>query len=391
MNSWQRWFAIPLSTRWAICIWFTLLAGVLGRVAVDRTTAQSVVPIYILGGERWWNAEPLYGPPPGPMDVYRNPPGFAALFAPLSQLPPRPVGLVWRIAGIALFMLGLRRFLAAVNPVSLSPLAEATVWIVAAFVVLPAFNNGQVNLPLLAGATLGTAAAARGRGWLAAFWVMFAVWLKIYPVALASLLVILAPRRLGWRMPSALLAFLLWPHAIRDSAYIVAQWDGFSLALAGDDRSDATLHRTMKGWTYLVRVTTGESVDRLAVQAIAAGAGLFLAAVVLRAKLRSGATPQLYGYTLCLGLLWMVLFGPATESNTYSILAPVGWLLVAPGLSRPARILAGLGCGLLIVAVLRGTFPNDPDWTLASVQPIGALLLLLVGVWGALAIPRRID
>ena len=87
----------------------------------------------------------------------------------------------------------------------------------------------------------------------------------------------------------------------------------------------------------------------------------------------------------------MVLFGPATESNTYSILAPVGWLLVAPGLSRPARILAGLGCGLLIVAVLRGTFPNDPDWTLASVQPIGALLLLLVGVWGALAIPRRID
>ena len=117
MNSWLRWFAIPLSTRWAICIWFTLLAGVFGRVAVDRTTAQSVVPIYILGGERWWNAVPLYGPPPGTMDVYRNPPGFAALFAPLSQLPPRPVGLAWRIAGIGLFILGLRRFLAAIHPV----------------------------------------------------------------------------------------------------------------------------------------------------------------------------------------------------------------------------------------------------------------------------------
>ena len=385
MNSWQRWFAIPLSTRWAICIWFTLLVGVLGRVAVDRITAQSVVPIYILGGERWWNAEPLYGPPPGTMDVYRNPPGFAALFAPLSQLPPRPVGLAWRIAGIGLFILGLRRFLAAIHPVPLPPPAEATVWIVAAFVVLPAFNNGQVNLPLLAGATLATAAAARGRWWQAAFWAMFAVWLKVYPIALAGLLVLLAPNRLGWRMPLALVAFLLWPHALRDSTYIGEQWSGFRIALAGDDRGDATLHRTMKGWTYLFRVTAGESVDRLAMQAVAAGAGLLLAAVILRAKLRAGPTPPLFGYTLCLGLLWMVLFGPATESNTYSILAPVGWLIVAPGLSRPARILAGLGCGLLIVAVLRGTFPNDPDWTLASVQPIGALLLLVAGVRGTLA------
>ncbi len=380
MSSWQRWFAIPLSTRLAICVWFILLAGVLGRVAVDRTTAQSVVPIYMLGGERWWNSEPLYGPPPGTMDVFRNPPGFAALFAPLSQLPPRVVGLGWRIFGITLFILGLRRFLAAVNPVSLSPRAEATVWIIAAFVVLPAFNNGQVNLPLVTGCLLGTAAAARRFWWQASGWTMFAVWLKGYPIALTGLLVLLAPTRLGWRMPLALAAFLAWPYAIRDSNYIGEQTEAFLAASKQDDRSDAPLGRTMKGWTYLVRVTTDESVPTAGLQLVAVLAGSLLAGVIIRARLRDGATPELFGFTLCLALLWMVLFGPATEWNTYSIVAPVGWLLVAPGVSRRGRIVVGIGIGLLIVSVLRGAFPNHPDITLQSVQPIGALLMLGVGV-----------
>ena len=390
MSNWQRWFAIPLSTRWAICVWIVLLLGVFGRVAVARPTAQSVVPVYLMAGERWWNGEPLYAPPPPGLDVYRNPPGFAAFFAPLSQLPPKPVAILWRLINIGLFALGLRRFLAAVNPVSLPPRAEAMVWIVAAFLVLPAFNNGQANLPLVASALLGTAAAVRGHWWQASAWLMFATCMKVYPIALAGLLLLLAPRRLIGRLPLVLLVFLAAPFACQHPGYVLEQTFEFGHATDADERSDAPLERTLKGWTYPVRVWTGACVSEEAMHAAVLISGLALAGLVGFAARRNGISPPLFGLVLCLALLWMALFGPATEMNTYSILAPVGWLLVMPHPPRFGRLFAGIGLGLLVIAVLRGTIPNDPDYTLASLQPIGAFLLLCAGVSAVLKTPHAV-
>ena len=386
MTKWQRWFAIPLSTRWAICIWIAMLLGVFGRVAVARTTAQSVLPVYLMAGERWWNAEPLYAAPPPGMDVYRNPPGFAALFAPLAQLPPRLVAILWRALGIGLFALGLRRFLAAVNPVSRARRAEAAVWIVAAFLLLPAFNNGQVNLLLVAAALLGTAAAVRGRWWQASAWLMLAAWLKAYPVALAALILLLAPRRLVWRMPLVLTAFLAWPYVCQNPDYVHGQVVEFWKAMRADERGEAPLDRTMKGWTYLVRVASGEAVPPVVLQAAAAASGLLLAGIVGLAVLRNGHRPVLFGTVLCAALLWMVIFGPATEMNTYSILAPLGWLAVLRGQPRGNRLLAGAGLALVLAAVIRGTFPSHPDITLASLQPLGAIVLFAVAVRALLAL-----
>lgn len=391
MNNLRRWMAIPLSLRWAIVVWIALIAGVLLRVALSGSTSQSVVPIYMLAGERWWNAEPLYAPPPGTMDVFRNPPGFAALFAPLSQLPIRSVALVYRVLGVGLLLLGLRRFLAAVHPVPLPPRAAATVWIIAAFLALPAFNNGQVNTFIAVAALHGIASAIRGGWWAASGWLMFATWLKGYPIALAGLAALLAPTRLGWRMPAVLIALLAWPFATRNSEYVVEQSSEFWRVAQVDDRSQAPLERTMRGWTYLVRIATGECVGHGPVQLVAAGAGLALASLVLFAARRIGATPGLYARTLVLGLLWMVLFGPATESNTYSILAPVGWLLVGVRLPRAARLAAALGIALLVAGVLRGAFPQDPEFSMSSLQPIGAFLLLGVAVWELMfGFPREI-
>ncbi len=375
MTNWRRWMAIPLATRWAICIWVALLLGVFCRVAVARPTAQSVIPVYALGGERWWNGEPLYSRPPAPLDVFRNPPGFAALFAPLSQLPPKLVGFGWRLFGIGLFALGLRRFLSAVHPTPPSVGANATVWILAAILILPAFNNGQVNLPMTAAMLLGTAAVVRGNWWKASGWLMLAVSWKGYPIALAGLLMLLAPARLGWRMSIVLLAFLVAPYAFQDCHYVWNETIEFCHATDSDDRSQASIERTSKGWTYLVRVTTGNCVGRDASQLVAAITGLCLAGTVCRALRRRGATPELNGRVFCAGLLWMVLFGPATELNTYSILAPVGWLVVGSNLGRRNKIIGCIGIGMLLAVMVRGLFPLHPDSTMASLQPLGALLL----------------
>jgi len=316
------------------------------------------------------------------MDVFRNPPGFAALFAPLSQLPIRPVALAWRVLGIGLLLLGLRRFLAAVHPIPLPPRAAATVWITAAFLALPAFNNGQVNTLIAVAALHGIASAIRGGWWAASGWLMLAAWLKGYKVALAGLVALLAPARLGWRMPAVLIALLAWPFAIRNSEYVLEQSSEFWHVAQVDDRSQAPLERTMRGWTCLVRIATGECVGHGPMQLVAAGTGLALAGLVLNAARRTGATPGLYGRTLVLGLLWMVLFGPATESNTYSFLAPVGWLLVGTRLPRAARFAAAIGITMLLAGVMRGAFPQDPEFSMSSLQPIGAFLLFGVAVWG---------
>jgi len=378
MTEWPR--------RFALAIWVLVLAGVFGRVAVARIGAQSVVPIYTMAGERWWNGEPLYAAPPPGMDVYRNPPGFAALFAPLAQLPPRPVALLWRAVGIGLFVLGLRRFLAAVNPVSLSPRAAAAVWIVAALLVLPAFNNGQANLALAATALLGTAAAARGRWWRTSAWLMLAVWLKGYPIALAGLIVTLAPRRLAWRMPPVLAAMLAAPFACQSAEYVWNQTRDFLDATRADERSEAPLERTMKGWTYLARIATGGAVPPELLQWVAVGSGLLLASLVILAIRRNGPRPVLFGFVLGAGLLWMVIFGPATEMNTYSILAPLGWLAVLRGQPRGNRLLAGAGLALVLAALVRGTIPSHPEITMASFPPVGACVLLAATVRAMLAL-----
>ena len=363
--------------RLALVVWVLILAGVFGRVAAARIGAQSVVPIYAMAGERWWNGEPLYAAPPPGLDVYRNPPGFAALFAALAQLPPRFVAIAWRAVGIGLLALGLRRFLAAVNPVSLAPRAGATVWIVAALFALPALNNGQVNLFVVAAALLGTAAAARGMWWQASAWVMLAAWLKVYPIALAGLFAILAPRRFLGRSIIVGAALVALPFAFRNPEYVAEQHGAFWEATRADERGEAPLERTMKGWTYLVRIGTGHGVSPGALQVVAAFAGLMLAGVIGLAVLRNGSPPALFGLALGSALLWMVIFGPATETNTYSLLAPLGWLAVADGPPRGNRVMAWCG----IASVLAGDIAG-----LAALQPLGAMLLFAASVRAMLAL-----
>ena len=76
---------------------------------------------------------------------------------------------------------------------------------------------------------------------------------------------------------------------------------------------------------------------------------------------------------LNLGLLWLTLFGPATEVNTYSVLAPVAGVLCVIG---RWQWLSRFGTVLLLVGVIRGGFPPGLSHPLHEVQAIGAGLLL---------------
>ena len=376
----SKWFALSHSRRFAIGLWIALLAGVLGRVAFDKVTAQTVLPIYLEGGRRWENAEPLYGPMPAGLDVIRNPPLIAALTVPFTELPPRFAALLWRILLIGLYALGLFQFLRDVAP-PISALRRDIFWMLGAVLVLNAFNNAQLNLLIVASALLGVAAAARGHWWVSAFWLTLSGQVKIYPFALAGLVCVAFPRTMIWRTALMLIAGLLLPCVLANPQYALDQYRSFAITLKADDRTDVAIERTTRDWSILPRSFAGVIVPREVVLPVAAIAGIAFAFWVALAN-----REERLRLAFSLGILWMLLFGPNTEMNTYSILAPVAaWLACR----ERSGVFAWLGVSLLLAAILRASFPTNLFHGLEFLQPIAAICLLVAALAGGLHPSRK--
>ncbi len=393
LRGWRRWFAIPLSLRFAVGVWVALLLGVFGRVAVSRPDQQSVVPIYLLAAKRLKANENLYADPPPGLDIYRNPPAVAALFVPFTFLDPTLAAILWRLLGISLYLLGLRQLVRDVLP-PLSPLRRAWVWLLSAVLVIPAFNNGQINLPIVATALLGTAAAARGAWKTAAVWLVIAGWFKVYTAAVGLLMSVAFPKLFfarffvtGWLIVCGTwLGVEMWASVGQDWEVRREPLTDFVEASQGEDRSAAPLERAPKDWSILVRVWFDVVVPKpvsLGVSlAVAVGMALLL---FLRGDRRepatvaapSGRREDAVFAPLALGLLWLTLFGPATEMNTYSVLAPVAAVLCVVG---RWQWVARFGTLMLVVAVVRGAFPNDERYPYHTQQALGAAVLFVAAV-----------
>jgi hypothetical protein len=374
----NRWFALPAGIRLAVGVWALLLVAVCVRVAVSRPTAQTVLPIYLAAGERWAGGETLYVSVPG-LDVYRNPPGFAATFAPLTLLPAKLVGILWRLAGTGVFLLGLHRFRRALAP-DWGPTRVGLLFALAALLAVPALNNGQVNL-LLAGAALnGTAAALGRRWWESAAWFALGGWLKVYPLALGLLVSVAAPLRLGPRLVLLALLAAGLPWLLQDPAYVLAQYRGFVDWLGLDDRHLTIPQRAARDWTILPRTWSDWIVPADVSRTVSAAAGIAAALAVAVAALRATDPRRPLALALALGRVWMTAFGPATEANTYTVLAGTAAFLAVAPQRRFSRLLALAGCGLLAVSVLRGLFQADWQFQVLGPQPVGAMLLALAAL-----------
>lgn len=361
-----RLLAVPLPVRLAVTLWAVLLVAVGVRVAVQRPGRASVVPIYVAAGEQWQSRGDLYAATG--LDVYRYPPGFAAAFAPLTLLPEKPVAVGVRLAAAAVFLAGLWQFGRATG---LDPSRLGWLFSVAAVLSIPTVNNGQVNGLLGGVALLGTADAMRGRWWRAAGWFAGGAWVKVYPLA-AGLLAAVARPRLVPPLAVVTVAGFALPFAVADPGYVAGQYRRFVESQLADDRTDDPDARVPRDWTVLPRTHLARPISATASKAVSLAVAVGLAGLVWwRRSLPLAAV---------LGGGWMTAFGPATEGNTYAALAgPAAWVCVAAGPAW-ARSVGQLGCGLLVLAVLRGAVPAVGDFELLGVQPVGAVLVMLAGV-----------
>jgi hypothetical protein len=381
-----RLLAIPLGVRVGVSLWVLLLLGIGVRVAVSSPRSQTVVPIYLAAGHRWLAADDIYRLDSG-LDVFRNPPPVAAAFAALTPFPERAAGVVWRELGAAVFLLGLWRFHRAIVP-ELSSSRAGWWFALAGLLVVQALNNGQVNLLMIGAALNGAAAAARERWWESAAWFGLAGWLKLYPFAFGLLAAVAAPR-LAWRLAVvALLGFAL-PFATQQPDYVLSQWRQYVGYLGADDRTYAyVINRVPFDWTLLPRVWTGHVVTADVAKVVsliaAAGAALAVGFTALAVERR-----RALGLAVALGSVWVTAFGPATEANTYSVLAAAAAHLCVAGSWR-GRTFAWAGTALLAASVLRGAFPQDWRFLILGPQPIGALLLIPAAILTWLGVPTAV-
>jgi hypothetical protein len=367
----------------SLFVWAAVLLGVSVRVGVSSRWAQTVVPIYRHAGERWAAGEDVYAPTPG-FDVFRNPPPVAALFAPLARLPETPAAILWRLAGAAVLLAGLRGLVRAAGLTE--PWRVGLVFAITAELALPSINNGQVNVHLIGAVLCGTVAAVGGRSWTAAAWLAAAAWMKGYPLA-AGLLVGVAVPAVGWRIVLLTAAVFAGTFVCQEPGYVWAEYRSWVELIGLDDRTFAPAHRFPRDWRVVPRMWLDCVIPCAVAGRVGVLAGAGMAVAVWRARRAVGPGPAAVT-AAGLAAVWMTLFGPATEDVTYTLLAPAAGLAVGrwTGRDRPEATVAAWAAYLLLLApVLRGLFPSGEVFPVRTAQPVGAAVLLVLLLCEALA------
>lgn len=371
-----------LAYRFMLAAWGILLLLICIRSAI-WPTRNSTYMIFANAAENWVHGKNLYdnsflliG-----LDQYRYAPLVTVFFVPFSMLPDSAANVLWRLVNMATFFGGMIAFCRTVYPgrARLSFFGAACIgWLIVPL-SLSSLNNAQAN-PLIIGALLlGVVAAYRGRWNWAAVALAVPILFKIYPAAVAMLLLLVYPRQLGWRLALVMAIGLLLPFGMQDPSYVYEQYRQWFEYLAHEDRSLRTITESYRDFWILVR-WSHIPLPREVYLPIQLAVAALAAVVVLFGRLRGWASPRLLRHLLDLGCCWIIVFGPATENCTFILLAPTLALAVWEGYATPrplwtrcllAAIVCTFACSALVTAL-----PDGRNWVY-PLNPLAALLLFV--------------
>ncbi len=352
-----------------------MLLALLLRAGLHPARPTSLAT-YLTGGSAWAASQPLYTNWRG----FVYPPVIAAFFSIFTHLPLALAAVLWRILTAGVLLLGLGALLRSGVFHRIPPASRGLVFVGLLPLSIGNLDNAQAN-PLIAGLMMLSVAALQSEAWtLCALALAIATTFKIYPVTLALLLCLLCPRQLVWRIALMLFALYLLPFALQGHGYVSGQYHAWIETRLADDRfqypmKDAPLDL----WYLLVRLGHLPITER-AYTTLQAIAGLALAALVWHRSRRGVPVREILASLFLLVSVWMLLLGPATENQTYVVLAPAAALLAVQSLRLPqlsTRLLSLSAFLLLLAAAARNSLAphlKSPLWM--ALQPIAALVLL---------------
>jgi len=386
LHSLERW------ERWAISAWIVVVLAVCSRGLIAPHSHSCWHQYYQPAGLNWCSGHDLYQELG---ETCRYSPLVHAGLVPFSLLPDRLGALVWRQVNAVIFLAGLYWWSRSVLPETVTRKQRALLFLLALPLTYGNINNAQANLIMLGLMLAGLAAAADGRWNFAAACIALSCLFKLYALAAGLLLVLVYARRFGPRFGAALLLGLALPFVLQQPDYVARQYVNWFTNLRADDRSDWTFAPGYRDLWLLIRlwhVPIGRH-GYVAIQLLAA-AGVALLCLFLR--LRDWPPRRLLTALLGLVACWMTVCGPATESSTYSLLAPsLAWALLEafdPGRPKGVRGLVLTSYGLFVASQLVGVSPWVTQFHSLGPQPLGGLVLFVtlaaIHLHDALAAPR---
>lgn len=373
-------------SRVAILVWIAILLAISGRIVFSARN-NSVYPIFATAGEHWRDGEPVYSEPTPDLDQFRYSPLVAAWFSWWSILP-RTVGeFVWRALNAVVLLGGVavwanwRRTPADVG------------WMLLLIVPLAVggLNNGQCNA-LIAGLLLFAQVwLDRERYWAAAIAIAICVLLKEYPIALGLLFCVIEPRRFTPRFAICILAGLALPYLMAPASYVTEQYTAWFARVSGDDRTSYGLAVSYRDLQMLLRVC---GIPLTLVQYRLLETLLAIAAAgfvwVNREK-----WPRSHAIAACgaMATCWMTLAGPATESSTLVLAAPLLAEMMIDSMNQThwRRRVTLASYALLTVGAMIVWFPREIAKPVHStaIQPLGLLLLTIAAISAYRSAPNR--
>jgi alpha-1,2-mannosyltransferase len=356
----------------ALGLWLAAILVIVIHVWL-KPNSNTLYKVFRAGGARWLASQNLYPK----VDEYIYSPFAAAFFAPMALLPDRVAGIVWRLLSLAAYA---GAFAAWLRSAEISRERTALAWILLLPLSLGDFFNGQAN-PLVIGLLMLAVLACRRERWMiAAVCVSVAAYFKVYPLAIGLLLGVLHPRKFPLCLALALAAIFGLSLVLQRPAYVIEQYGNWIHSLGRDPRRTLNYFGTYRDFWLLLRVLRAPiSTPGWALLQAASGAAL---AVYLYMAYRRG-TPagKLDFLLLALGACWMLLFGPATESSTYVILAPplvLGWVYwLAQGAGAGGYLKGAVACYILLIAsqMLSSWGHQYQNAYTHLIQPFGAMIL----------------
>lgn len=360
--------------RFATTLWIVAIVA-LSVYAYLKPNSHTVYDIYVNASRRWLSGDDIYV---RTREYYRYSPLFAVSLAPLAVLSDSASAVGWKLLNCGIFVLGLGAWARRLIPEKLNRVEIASLFLLALPLSLHSMYNSQANLMMLGSVLLGLAAAAEGRWNRAAAWLAWATLIKGYPLALAMLVAGMYPRQFTLKYLGAMGLGLLLPFLTKNPELVQAQYASWFTHLLD---STAIMRERMRTFDQLF-VIYGRPLQPSAFAMAEAAAGACVFALCLWVARQTTNARVRFTRMFELFAVWVVLFGPATESCTYVVAAPViAWrLLESLQTSRTALQPFALIASLLMMGPavtdmfgrLVRNFANEH-----GSQPIGAIVLLV--------------
>ena len=356
----------------ALALWFLAVIIVCVR-AYLHPGLHSVFSAYRNAGAAWIQQEQIYGTG-GSAFLYS--PLIAAFYSPFALISQNLSEVIWRLLlGVAL---PLSLWFNARALFGFSKNKFACLLLLILPLTLSNLNQGQANLILTVLLLVATATALQSQWWTCAFCASLSVYWKLYPVVFALLLTAIFPKKLALRMFLALIGLFIISLILQKPSYVLREYGSWLAHLASDSRRGSEYYGKWRDFYLLLRLV-GIPISMMWWKVVEAIVGLIAASIcVVERRWCQSRVTLIFG-AMALAIIWMLLFGPATEAATYMLIAVPSAYLLMFGWSEASqmalRTMSTLTyVGFVAADVLNSWFHVKTDiYLVHAIQPCFAL------------------